>query len=182
MLKFEIVLVSSLNQNCCVCWCDETQQGVVIDPGEATAVADVVAKRNIDLKYILLTHNHFDHTKGADELGNRFQIPIVSSFRNDLVGESNEIRFGKQTMNVLHCPGHTPEHLVFVDHQAKWLFTGDTLFNGDVARSDFWNSDFSELIESIHRKLLPLTQYAFVPGHGSCSTIECQLSLNPFCK
>ena len=83
------------------------------------------------------------------------------------LSEGDEMQVGEMTLKVLHCPGHTPGHIVFINEQARLALVGDVLFNGGVGRSDFPRGDHQALIASIRTKLLPLgDDMRFIPGHG----------------
>ena len=89
--------------------------------------------------------------------------------------------FGAQTMSVLHCPGHTPGHVVFYHAPSKLALVGDVLFQGSIGRTDFPRGDYDTLITSIREKLWPLgDDITFVPGHGPTSTFGAERQSNPF--
>lgn len=182
-LDFVILPVTRQYQNCTLMWCLQTHKGVVVDPGgEEGRIEMMVAKHGVALQCVLVTHNHFDHVDGAEGLAKAFDIPIVSSFMGDRIDEGDEIAFGCQKLEVLRCPGHTDDHVVFVNHQERLINTGDTLFKGEIALTDGVEGDFTLLRDSIRTKLFPLVEYAFIPGHGSCSTIRHELINNKYCQ
>ncbi len=97
------------------------------------------------------------------------------------LAEGEHLTIGAHRFDVLHCPGHTPGHVVFVNHAAKFAQVGDVLFQGSVGRTDFPYGDHEALIDAIKTKLLPLgDDYGFVCGHGPNSTIGAERSGNPF--
>ncbi|EIH4982703.1 MBL fold metallo-hydrolase [Shigella flexneri] len=97
------------------------------------------------------------------------------------LNEGDTISIGNVTLQVLHCPGHTPGHVVFFDDRAKLLISGDVIFKGGVGRSDFPRGDHNQLISSIKDKLLPLgDDVTFIPGHGPLSTLGYERLHNPF--
>ncbi len=97
------------------------------------------------------------------------------------LSEGETLDFAGCTLEVLHVPGHTPGHLVFVDRTHRFALVGDTLFQGSVGRSDFPYSDGPALIAAIRAKLLPLgDDVTIVPGHGDASTIGAERASNPF--
>ena len=97
------------------------------------------------------------------------------------LNEGDTISIGNVTLQVLHCPGHTPGHVVFFDDRAKLLISGDVIFKGGVGRSDFPRGDHNQLISSIKDKLLPLgDDVIFIPGHGPLSTLGYERLHNPF--
>ena len=97
-----------------------------------------------------------------------FGFPLTEAFEpNKWLDEGDEVRFGNQTLKVIHTPGHTPGHLTFFSDSAKIAFVGDVLFSGGIGRTDFPQGDFNTLISSIKNKLWPLgNDVKFVPGHG----------------
>ena len=97
--------------------------------------------------------------------------------------EGDEVKVGAQAFAVLHCPGHTPGHVVFVSQAARFAIVGDVLFSGSVGRTDFPYGDHAALIHAIKSKLLPLgDDVAFICGHGPGSTIGAERRANPFVK
>ena len=97
--------------------------------------------------------------------------------------EGDSVAFGEHRFDVLHCPGHTPGHVVFVNHAARFALVGDVLFQGSVGRTDFPYGDHAALIRAITEKLLPLgDDFAFLCGHGPGSTIGAERQSNPFLR
>jgi hydroxyacylglutathione hydrolase len=97
------------------------------------------------------------------------------------LSEGEQVSVGSHVFDVLHCPGHTPGHVVFVNHALKFAQVGDVLFQGSVGRTDFPYGDHAALIDAIKTKLLPLGDaYSFVCGHGPNSTIGAERRSNPF--
>ena len=97
--------------------------------------------------------------------------------------EGDEVRVGDQAFEVLHCPGHTPGHVVFVNQAARFAIVGDVLFSGSVGRTDFPYGDHAALIRAIKDKLLPLgDDVSFICGHGPGSTIGAERRTNPFVR
>ena len=117
------------------------------------------------------------------------QAPMfgMSDVRNVLpdrwLAEGDEVRVGEQAFAVLHCPGHTPGHVVFVNQAARFAIVGDVLFSGSVGRTDFPYGDHAALIRAIKEKLLPLgDDFSFICGHGPGSTIGAERRTNPFVR
>jgi glyoxylase-like metal-dependent hydrolase (beta-lactamase superfamily II) len=99
------------------------------------------------------------------------------------LAEGDEVRVGGQAFEVLHCPGHTPGHVVFVNQAARFVIVGDVLFSGSVGRTDFPYGDHAALIHAIKSKLLPLgNDFSFICGHGPGSTIGAERRANPFVR
>jgi len=208
MMKAQLVPVTPLQQNCSVVWCDETFEAVLVDPGgDVDQILAVVEERQLKLVKILLTHGHLDHAGGAADLKAKFDLPIIGPHRDDkfwldqiedhaaeygLTGlrnctpdawldDGDTVSFGNITLQVLHCPGHTPGHLVFYEPGKQVAFVGDVIFKGSIGRTDFPRGNHGDLIRSITEKLWPLGDaVTFVPGHGALSTFGIERASNPF--
>ncbi len=98
------------------------------------------------------------------------------------LAEGDEVRLGSHRFAVLHCPGHTPGHIVFVCHQSRFALVGDVLFRGSIGRTDFPYGDPAALLRSIREKLLPLGDFSFICGHGPGSTLDTERRTNPFLR
>ena len=208
-LKFKIVPVTPFEQNCTVLWCDETRRAAVVDPGgDVERILQAIERLDLRVEKILITHGHIDHAGGAAELAERLAVPIegpheedrfwidgmpqqaltfgfpnVRAFTPDRwLKQGDRVQVGNLELQVLHCPGHTPGHVVFFDEDAKLALVGDVLFRGSIGRTDFPKGDFDALIASIRQKLWPLgDDVAFISGHGPMSTFGDERSDNPFC-
>jgi glyoxylase-like metal-dependent hydrolase (beta-lactamase superfamily II) len=97
------------------------------------------------------------------------------------LNQGDTVTVGGETLEVLHCPGHTPGHVVFFHRGARIAWVGDVLFQGSIGRSDFPRGDHATLIRSIRERLFPLgDDVKFVPGHGPTSTFGEERRTNPF--
>ena len=207
-LRAVVVPVTPFVQNCSVVWCDATGRGAVIDPGgDLGKVLEVVKSNGIRLEKILLTHGHIDHAGGTAELAQRLDLPIEGPQEGDRfwieqlaeqgrmfgvdaaasfeptrwLEQGDTVEVGNVTLQVFHCPGHTPGHVVFYDPDARLAFVGDVLFAGSIGRTDFPGGDYDTLIRSIRERLFPLgDDVRFVPGHGPMSTFGEERRTNPF--
>lgn len=207
-MKFEIIPVTGYMQNCTIIWDENTLDAVIVDPGgEADKLIAEIVKRGLNLTKVLLTHGHFDHVGGAAAVSQHFSVPIYGPQKEDAflieglstqaqmfgveespsftpdrwLEEGDEVTCGAIKFAVLHCPGHTPGHIIFVNHDDKLISMGDVLFKGGVGRSDFPRGDHQALIASIMQKVLPLgDDYKFIPGHGPMSILEYERQTNPF--
>ena len=207
-LRAVVVPVTPFVQNCSVVWCDETGKGAVIDPGgDIERILDVVKTHGVQLEKILLTHGHIDHAGAVAGLASRFGLPIEGPHEGDRfwieqlpqqgtmfgvaraesfepsrwLEQGDTVTVGNVTLEVRHCPGHTPGHVVFYDPDAKLAFVGDVLFAGSIGRTDFPGGDHGTLIRSIRQNLFPLgDDVRFVPGHGPMSTFGEERRTNPF--
>ena len=111
-----------------------------------------------------------------------FGFPQQESFVPDRwLNEGDTLSLGQEQLQVLHCPGHTPGHVVFYSQVAKLALVGDVLFNGSIGRTDFPQGNHADLLDAINHKLLPLgDEVLFIPGHGPNSTFGHERVSNPF--
>ncbi len=207
-LKAAVLPVTPFQQNCSLLWDEGTRRALVVDPGgEVPRIQDAIGRLGVTVERVLLTHGHIDHAGGAAELAEALGVPIegpderdqflldgiaeqgfgfgLTDVRNVTPGrwlhEGDQVSLGEHRFDVLHCPGHTPGHIVFVNHAARFAVVGDVLFQGSVGRTDFPYGDHDALIRAIHDKLLPLgDDLAFLCGHGPGSTIGAERANNPF--
>ncbi|PTO64382.1 MBL fold metallo-hydrolase [Vibrio splendidus] len=207
-LKYQVVSVTSFSQNCSIVWCDETMEGIVVDPGgDVQQLAAIIEELGVKVVNLVLTHGHLDHVggtvplaeilnvnivgphkadnfwlQGLENQSQMFGFPLCKAFEpNTWLEEGDKVIFGNQVIDVIHTPGHTPGHVVLFSEQARMAFVGDVLFNGAIGRTDFPQGDFNTLIASIKTKLWPLgSDVTFVPGHGPESTFGRERASNPF--
>ncbi|MGE3972826.1 MAG: MBL fold metallo-hydrolase [Porticoccaceae bacterium] len=183
-MKFLIIPVTPYQQNCSLIWCEETMKGALVDPGgDLDELLTAVAEQGVTLEKILCTHGHLDHVGGVAALARQQHLPIEGPQREDSfwIDKLAEQCVGNQTLQVLHCPGHTPGHLVFFDPVTRIAMVGDVLFQGSVGRTDFPKGNFDTLVHSIREKLFPLgDDVGFIPGHGPMSTFGAERKMNPF--
>ncbi|PTP14641.1 hypothetical protein CWO27_11285 [Vibrio sp. 10N.286.51.C3] len=207
-LKYQVVPVTSFAQNCSIVWCDETMEGIVVDPGgDVQQLAAIIEELGVKVVNLVLTHGHLDHVggtvplaemlnveivgphkadnfwlQGLENQSQMFGFPLCKAFEpNTWLEEGDKVTFGNQVIDVIHTPGHTPGHVVLFSEQARLAFVGDVLFNGAIGRTDFPQGDFNTLIASIKTKLWPLgSDVTFVPGHGPESTFGRERASNPF--
>ena len=208
MLSYLTVPVTAFQQNCSLIWDEQTRQGAVIDPGGDIDELLAQAERlGLKLEQIWLTHAHIDHAGGTGELASRLGLPIIGPHPGDQfwidalpeqsarfgfppalaftpnrwLHDGDTVTLGNHTVQVRHCPGHTPGHVVFYSSELKRAFVGDVLFAGSIGRTDFPQGNFDQLIASIKTKLWPLgDETVFIPGHGPESSFGRERKSNPF--
>ncbi|MFS8036209.1 MBL fold metallo-hydrolase [Xanthobacter sp. AM11] len=207
-IQIAIVPVTPFAQNCSILWCTKTMKGAVIDPGgDLDKIRAALAETGVSVEKILLTHGHVDHAAGAAELAQALGVEVVGPGAADqfimddipaaaakfgmegaravtpdrYLAEGDSLTVGELSLDVLHVPGHTPGHLVFVYPPAGIAIVGDTLFRGSVGRTDFPYGDHDLLISGIVEKLLPLGDgVVCLPGHGPVTSIADEKAHNPF--
>ncbi|NBB51749.1 MBL fold metallo-hydrolase [Rhizobium sp. CRIBSB] len=200
--------VTALQQNCTTVWCTRSNKAAVIDPGGSVdSIMAEIQRRGLTLDQIWITHGHLDHAGAAAEMkersgadiigpheadqfwidliptqGARYGVPGVRSFTTDRwLVDGDTLNLGETVWDVVHCPGHTPGHVVFFNRAARFAQVGDVLFQGSIGRTDFPQSDHAALLHAITRKLWPLgDDVTFVPGHGPHSTFGQERRTNPF--
>lgn len=207
-LSYKIIPVTAYAQNCSLLWCTTTNSAAIVDPGgDLDKIMDAVAQASVKLEKILLTHGHIDHVGFTAKLADKTGLPIIGPHENDRfllesldeygsmmglphsgnftpaewLNDGDTITLGKQTLEVIHCPGHTPGHVVFYHQQSKLAIVGDVLFQHSIGRTDFPRGNHADLLNSIKTKLIPLgDDIEFIPGHGPNSNFGEERQHNPF--
>lgn len=207
-LEYRIIPVTDFAQNCSLIWDPQSMEGAFIDPGgDEEELLSAARLAGVKIVSLLLTHGHLDHVGAAATLAAQLDVPVIGPHQADqfwfeqLPGQAaafslpviepflprhwlkdgDKVSIGQQTLQVLHCPGHTPGHVVFYHAPSRLAFVGDVLFRGGIGRSDFPGGNHAELLDSIRHKLLTLgDDITFVPGHGPLSTFGHERTNNPF--
>jgi hydroxyacylglutathione hydrolase len=207
-LDYRIIPVTPFEQNCSLIWCTETMKGALVDVGgDLDKLLAAAAKLGVTIEKLLLTHGHIDHAGGTGELAAQLKVPIEGPQEEERfwldqlpaqsrmfgfpqaqecnpdrwLNEGDTVTVGKETLQVIHTPGHTPGHVVFFHAPSKLAIVGDVLFAGSIGRTDFPRGDHKTLINSIQKKLWPLgNEVEFIPGHGPMSTFGEERDSNPF--
>ncbi|MFC4593846.1 MBL fold metallo-hydrolase [Sphingobium tyrosinilyticum] len=206
-LKAALIPVTPLQQNCTLFWCTATNRGAFVDPGgDLPRLKAAAAQHGVTIEKILVTHGHIDHCGEAGVLAKELGVPIegpheadrfwISRLEEDgrnygirgqlfepdrWLTDGDKVRVGELELDVYHCPGHTPGHVVFHHGPSKLAIVGDVLFQGSIGRTDFPMGNHQQLIDAITGKLWPLGgDTAFVPGHGPMSDFAHERRTNPF--
>lgn len=207
-MRYKIVPVTPFDQNCTIFWCEKTRQAAVVDPGgDLDRIRRALEAEGLTLASILVTHGHIDHAGAVAALAGETGVPVEGPHEDDRFwidgmaqqgkmfgfpnGQSftptrwlqagDKVRFGEVELEVLHCPGHTPGHVVFFHRESQLAQVGDVLFQGSIGRTDFPKGDHETLIRSIKEQLFPLGDAVeFIPGHGPMSSFGEERKYNPF--
>lgn len=204
-MKVLSISVGAMDVNCYIVYGDESIECAIVDPGDdADKILDLIERTNLRPKYILLTHGHFDHIGAVKEIkektGAQIAIhpedaqhltdesrnlssligkPSIQLPPDILVEDGDTLEVGNITLKVIHTPGHTKGGVTYMGENI--LFTGDTLFEGSVGRTDFPGGNFSHLMKSISEKLMTLDMsMSIYPGHGGKSTLAEEGRFNIF--
>ena len=208
MLHYETVPVTPFEQNCSIVWCDQTHKAAIIDPGGDLDLLIATAKSlGVTLEQIWITHAHVDHAAATQDLADRLGLPIIGPHPGDQfwidglpmaaatygfpparpfqptrgLKDGDTVSLGQHVLQVRHCPGHTPGHVVFYSPEMNRAFVGDVLFAGSVGRTDFPQGNHADLMHSITQRLWPMgDETIFIPGHGPESTFGVERDTNPY--
>lgn len=207
-MKVIIIPVTPFAQNCSLIWDPNTQVGALVDPGgDVEKLYAEVDANHVKIEKIILTHGHLDHVGGTLQVAERFQVPIIGPHIEDKfwldalqqqsqmfgfppatpfspqqwLAHGDSIALGELSLEVIHCPGHTPGHVALIEPTSKQVIVGDILFAGSIGRTDFPKGDHQQLLSSIREKLFSLPDDMKVyPGHGPTTTIGIERASNPF--
>lgn len=183
----------------------DKNEGIIIDPGANRGdILEMVKRTGFKIKYIILTHSHIDHIISVDEIRYKLNAKVLiheaeGEFLSDpmkngsvlfgvretfspadvLLKDGDVVNLEGLKLKIIHTPGHTPGGIcIKVDDN---LFTGDTLFNMSIGRTDLGDGDYDDLINSIKNKIMVLNDKIVVyPGHGTATTIGYERKHNPF--
>ena len=194
ILKAAIITVTPFQQNCSVIWKEDTKIAAVTDPGgDLELIEKFIEDQNLTLSKIFITHGHLDHAAEAKALADKFNVviegpqiedefltstletqgkaygmPNAQNFVPDRwLNEGDQIELDGEKLDVYHCPGHTPGHVIFHHIESKLAIVP--------------GGNMEALISAIREKLLPLgDDITFIPGHGPISTLGQERLTNPF--
>jgi len=206
----EILPVGMLACNCSMVGDEATGEAVVIDPGDdIERVQEILARHGLRARYIVATHAHIDHVAGIEKLQrasgaavllHEGDLPLYQNLAmqaawlgvrppgtvevDQFLREGDALRWGSLQLEVLHTPGHSPGSLsLHLTGEHGRIFSGDTLFQGSIGRTDLWGGSFDQILRSIQNTLLRLPDDTPVfPGHGPATTIGEEREYNPFLR
>lgn len=207
-MKVQVIPVTPFQQNCSLLCCEQTGRAAVVDPGgDLDRIVAAARSAHASIDKILVTHGHIDHAGGVAELARRLQVPVEGPHPDDSfwidsldsagrefgfndaepfvpdrwLYQGDTVSFGNISLEVYHCPGHTPGHVIFFQPDVRLAIVGDVLFRGSIGRTDFPRGDYDTLIQSIKERLWPLgDDVQFIPGHGPVSSFGYERKYNPF--
>ncbi|ESQ78230.1 MBL fold metallo-hydrolase [Asticcacaulis sp. YBE204] len=206
-VRLFVAPVTPLQQNCTVVWCTKTNKAAVIDPGgDIEPVLHEINRRGLTLEKIWVTHGHADHAGGTQAMREATSAPVegpheddrfwieripedaqrwgiydAQSFEPDRwLNHGDTVTLGETTWDVIHCPGHTPGHVIFYHAPSQFAQVGDILFKGSIGRTDFPRGNHADLINAITTRLWPLGDVRFVCGHGPMSSFAQERQSNPY--
>lgn len=203
-MKISSFTVGPLQENCYLVVDEVAGRAVLVDPGdEADRLADAVRATGATLEAIWLTHAHVDHVGAVGPLAKMFTVPVALhpldaplyamaeqlgaryGMRIDplpeptiVLAEGDELQVGSLTFAVQHLPGHAPGHVALIGHGV--MLSGDLLFAGSIGRTDLPLSDPRAMRSSLERLAALAPELVVYPGHGPSTTIERELTSNPF--
>ncbi len=206
-MKTEIFQVGIIDTNCYLVTDEETGESLVVDPG-AVSQELLEALKDKNIKYILLTHGHYDHILGVAELkritgadvliseedaeclyndelsraGLHFPEPQEHIRADRTLSDGDTIKFGKSEIKVLHTPGHTPGCVCYIFENDKVIFSGDTLFRLSRGRTDFASGSTADIMKSLSALSELDGDYAVFPGHAEATTLDFERKYNPYMR
>lgn len=204
-MQIKSIEVGEINTNCYIIFDEKESTGVIIDPGaEAGIISDFIKTNQLSIKYILLTHGHYDHAAEVTALSEICNCPVYihkddsniyemfatliksiskrELFKNFHFYSENQIFKISEDLElkVFSTPGHSPGGVCFELSKYKILFTGDTMFYGTYGRTDLPGGNETDIINSLKKIISEYNGYKIFPGHGPVSTIEFEKENNDF--
>ncbi|KXJ61425.1 MAG: MBL fold metallo-hydrolase [Alteromonas sp. Nap_26] len=207
-MEIVVIPVTPFAQNCSLIWDTSTMKGAFVDPGgEIEKLIKAASDNQVNIEKIILTHGHLDHVGGTVALAAHYNVPIIGphvgdKFWLDALGQQSQmfgfppaaafepnqwlnhkdsIELGELTLDVLHCPGHTPGHVALVERSSNQVIVGDIIFSGSIGRTDFPQGNHQQLIDSIKENILTLPENMVIyPGHGPTTTVGHEKATNPY--
>ena len=197
-MKVKLLRVGPIGTNCYILEDDQTNLAAVIDPGdEPELIQEALEKEGVEVRYLLLTHGHYDHTTAVPALHRVYPQADIYIHQADANGagstlfplagevddlklydEGDVIRLGDHEIQVLHTPGHSPGSVTLKVEDVH--FTGDTLFAGSCGRTDLRGGSYEQIMQSLKRLGELKGDFHVCPGHEATSTLERERRSNPF--
>lgn len=206
-MKVVRISAGEFGSNCWLVFDEISKEAVIIDPSPTIdRIKEAIDLREVKIKYILLTHGHFDHMTSCDTLRELTGAPLAvhkddarclvnseyNAYRRFMAGDlvfrpaeillddSDELSFGNLTVKIIHTPGHTAGSVCYIIGDS--IFTGDTLFDGSIGRTDLPGSDMLSMVSSLNKLKNINENYKMYTGHGSNTTLEKQKEYNVYLK
>ncbi len=202
----EKLTVGPMGVNCYIVWDEKTAKAAIIDPGYTDPrVAQTIKDNNLKVEKIILTHGHIDHLLGLDEARSLTDAEVyiheadascltsAAHSLSDMMGlhktfapaehtikDGDVISVGGEYLTVIHTPGHTVGSVCLLTEKGDTLFSGDTLFQSSIGRTDFPGGSYETIIKSLTRLMTLPDTTRVLTGHGEDTTIAYEKSSNPF--
>jgi len=204
IMKTELIPAEGFAASCWLYWDETSGEAVVVDPAaDAVSITEKLAQYGLSLKWILLTHGHFDHILSLDELRERTGAPaviheldaemltdpvknasaiflrkyITAKPAEKIVKNDDTLPLGEQEIRVISAPGHTPGCVLY--ECGTDLFTGDVLFDGSIGRTDLPGGNGAVMQRTL-TEICSMENHVLYPGHGEDTTLDIQRQINPF--
>jgi glyoxylase-like metal-dependent hydrolase (beta-lactamase superfamily II) len=207
-MEIHVIPVTPFEQNCSLLCCPRTGRAALIDPGgDVDLLREAIASAGVQVEKVLVTHGHFDHVGAVAALAAELDVPVEGPHVDDRFlidalpewcarfgfprGEpfepqrwlegGNHVDVGEERLEVRHCPGHTPGHVVFFHPVDRVAVVGDVIFRGSIGRTDFPRGDGPTLLRSIREQIFTLgDDVVLLPGHGPTTRVGDERADNPF--
>lgn len=181
-LKVKRFLTSVNASNCYLCWCENTKEGVIVDPSEFNdEMREAIENENINMVGVFITHGHYDHNSALSEVRTEYDVTVFAAgnYPDGKVVESEDVlELGETAFIVAATPGHTEDSISFLGE--SMAFVGDALFAAAVGGTSS-RPYFEREVEGIREHLLSLPDCAVLyPGHGPATTVAVERCYNPF--
>ena len=193
---FKMLAVGPYMSNCYIVGCESTKEGIIIDPGaDSDRILQIVLDLELDIKLIMATHGHIDHVSAVNGVKSKLNVPFAmhedETIRGGVFEKAPSVDYplkhgdilevGELKFEVRHTPGHSPGGISLVGEGI--VFSGDTLFQFSIGRTDFAGGSHPQLMTSIFEQLMVLPDETPVySGHGADTTIGMERKVNPFVR